>query len=154
LPSPEALELAQLLVHKAEGDESVLDRLLDDVDVPDDVLGFHAQQAIEKRLKAVLAFHEVEYDRTHSIGYLTSLLQHHGINLPAGREQIEELIGAVAEERGITRFVADVLPENRGMLDVFRDGFDAHVALRQGIDTVEFSTSSWRLARERFGSGA
>jgi HEPN domain-containing protein len=90
-PSPEARELALLLVSKAEGDESILDRLLDDSDVPDDVLGFHAQPAIEKRLKAVLAFHEVDYDRTHSIGYLTSLLEHHGIDLPEGREQIEEL---------------------------------------------------------------
>jgi len=61
-------------------------------------------------------------------------------------------IGAVAQERGITHFVAEVLPENRAMLDVFRDGFDAHVALHEGIDTVEFPTSSWRLARERFGS--
>lgn len=39
-PSPEARELALLLVSKAEGDESILDRLLDDSDVPDDVLGF------------------------------------------------------------------------------------------------------------------
>jgi GNAT superfamily N-acetyltransferase len=61
-------------------------------------------------------------------------------------------IGAVAQERGITHFVAEVLPENRGMLDVFRDGFDAHVALHEGIDTVEFPTSAWRLARERFCS--
>jgi GNAT superfamily N-acetyltransferase len=61
-------------------------------------------------------------------------------------------IGAVAQERGITHFVAEVLPENQGMLDVFRDGFDAHVAFSQGVDTVEFPTSSWRLARERFGS--
>jgi hypothetical protein len=48
--------------------------------------------------------------------------------------------------------VAEVLPENRAMLDVFRDGFDAHVAFHEGIDTVEFPTSTWRLARERFGS--
>jgi HEPN domain-containing protein len=103
-PSPEARELALLLVRKAEGDESILDRLLDDSDVPDDVLGFHAQQAIEKRLKAVLAFHEIEYDRTHSIGYLTSLLQHHGINLPAGREQIEELTPWAVAARYEDRF--------------------------------------------------
>ena len=55
MPSPDERELASLLVRKAEGDEAILDRLLDDPDVPDDVLGFHAQQAIEKRLKAVLA---------------------------------------------------------------------------------------------------
>jgi HEPN domain-containing protein len=90
-PSPEAQELALLLVRKAEGDESVLDRLLDDSDVPDDILGFHVQQAVEKRLKAVLALRGIEYDRTHSIGYLTSVLEHHGVDPPDCREQIEEL---------------------------------------------------------------
>jgi HEPN domain-containing protein len=90
-PSPEAQELALLLVRKAEGDESVLDRLLDDSDVPDDILGFHVQQAVEKRLKAVLALRGIEYDRTHSIGYLTSVLEHHAVDPPDCREQIEEL---------------------------------------------------------------
>jgi GNAT superfamily N-acetyltransferase len=65
-----------------------------------------------------------------------------------------ERLTAIAEERGITRLVAEVLPENRLMLDVFRDGFDAHVAFHEGIETVEFPTSSWRLARERFESSA
>jgi GNAT superfamily N-acetyltransferase len=62
-----------------------------------------------------------------------------------------ERIGAVAEQRGITRFVAEVLPENRAMLDVFRDGFDAHIALHEEIDRVEFPTAAWRLGHERFG---
>jgi GNAT superfamily N-acetyltransferase len=61
-----------------------------------------------------------------------------------------ERLASVAEERGITRFVAEVLPQNRPMLAVFRDGFDAHVALRDGSDAVEFPTSAWRTARERF----
>ena len=61
-----------------------------------------------------------------------------------------ERLAAVAEERGITHFVAEVLHQNREMLDVFRNGFDAHFALRDGTDAVEFPTASWRLARERF----
>lgn len=61
-----------------------------------------------------------------------------------------ERLGAVAERHGITRFVAEVLPENRAMLDVFRDGFDARVAWREGVDRVEFPTSAWRTASERF----
>ncbi len=91
MPNPDARELVSLLVRKAEGDEAILDKALDDSDVPDDVLGFHVQQAVEKRLKAVLAFHEIDFDRTHSISYLTSLLEHHGIELPGDREQMENL---------------------------------------------------------------
>lgn len=64
------------------------------------------------------------------------------------------LAGYVAERHGITRFVAEVLPENRAMLDVFRDGFDAHVACREGVDRVEFPTGAWRTASKRFSRAA
>jgi GNAT superfamily N-acetyltransferase len=65
-----------------------------------------------------------------------------------------ERLAAVAEGRGITSFVAEVLPENRAMLDVFRDGFDAQVSFRAGTDMVEFPTASWRLACKRFAEDA
>jgi GNAT superfamily N-acetyltransferase len=61
-----------------------------------------------------------------------------------------ERLANVAEERGIARFLAEVLPGNRAMLAVFRDGFDAHVELRGGSDAIEFPTSAWRTAYERF----
>jgi L-amino acid N-acyltransferase YncA len=61
-----------------------------------------------------------------------------------------ERLAAIAEARGVTRFVAQVLPDNREMLRVFSDGFDARWTFRQGVDEVEFPTASWRLARERF----
>jgi L-amino acid N-acyltransferase YncA len=61
-----------------------------------------------------------------------------------------ERLAALAQARGIKTFVAEVLPENRAMLDVFRDGFDAHVRFHDGTDTAEFPTAAWRLARERF----
>jgi GNAT superfamily N-acetyltransferase len=61
-----------------------------------------------------------------------------------------ERLAAIAEARGISQFVAEVLPENGAMLEVFCDGFDAHVHLRDGTDTVEFPTATWRFARERF----
>lgn len=61
-------------------------------------------------------------------------------------------LAQLAEERGITHFVAEVLAENRAMLDVFREGFDARVVCREGCEErVEFLTSAWRLAQERFG---
>ncbi len=75
-------------------------------------------------------------DRMHGLGLGTILI---------------ERLAAVAEQRGVTRFVAQVLPDNRAMLDVFRDGFDAELSFHDGTEMVEFPTASWRLARERFG---
>jgi hypothetical protein len=91
LPSPETRDFALTLVRKAEQDEAILVRLLGDPEVADEVLGFHLQQAVEKRLKAVLAYHEVDFKRSHSIGYLTSLLAQNGVDLPACCNQIETL---------------------------------------------------------------
>jgi L-amino acid N-acyltransferase YncA len=65
-----------------------------------------------------------------------------------------ERLAAIAEVQGVTEFVAEVMPENRSMLEVFCRGFDAHVRLRDGTDTVEFPTATWRLASERFGAGS
>ena len=62
-----------------------------------------------------------------------------------------ERLAVIAEHQGIPYFVAEVLAENRAMLDVFREGFDARVVHHDGPELrVEFLTSSWRLAQERF----
>jgi GNAT superfamily N-acetyltransferase len=63
-------------------------------------------------------------------------------------------LAAVAEDHGITHLVAEVLPENHAMLDVFRDGFDARVTFHQGTQMVNFPTSARRLAGERFDGRA
>lgn len=66
-----------------------------------------------------------------------------------------ERLAAIAEGRGITYFEAEVLSENRAMLDVFREGFDGRVVHVEGPERrVEFLTSGWRLACERLGSDA
>jgi GNAT superfamily N-acetyltransferase len=62
-----------------------------------------------------------------------------------------ERLAVIAEERGITHFVAEVLSDNHAMLDVFREGFDARVVRHEGPEKrVEFLTSGWHLAHERF----
>jgi ribosomal protein S18 acetylase RimI-like enzyme len=61
-----------------------------------------------------------------------------------------ERLAEIAERRGVSTFVAEVLPDNDAMLDVFRDGFDAEVHRREGSERVEFPTSAWRLAHERY----
>lgn len=42
-----------------------------------DIIGFHCQQAVEKYLKAVLTFHQVEFPKTHDIRALVELLPAH-----------------------------------------------------------------------------
>lgn len=61
-----------------------------------------------------------------------------------------ERLAKVAERRGIVTFTAEVLPENRPMLGVFRDGFDASLTFHEGLDSVRFPTANWRVAGERF----
>ncbi len=58
------------------------------------------------------------------------------------------------EDREISRFFAEVLPENRDMLAVFRDGFAAVTVNGRDVIEVEFPTHSWRAAHARFGAQA
>ena len=92
-------ELARLLMEKAAGDEKILFRLIDDDDIPDDGLGFHAQQAVEKRIKAVLAHNEVAYERTHNIAYLLTLLDGASIPKPDRADDLPNLSPWAAELR-------------------------------------------------------
>jgi len=57
----------------------------------EEIFGFHAQQAIEKALKAWLAWLDVEYPRTHDLSLLLSLLRERG----ADTAPFEDLIGVL-----------------------------------------------------------
>lgn len=92
-------DLAKLLMEKAAGDEKILFRLIDEDDIPDDGLGFHAQQAVEKTIKAVLAHHGVPYERTHNIAYLLKLLDGAGIPKPDNAIDLPNLSPWAAEFR-------------------------------------------------------
>jgi HEPN domain-containing protein len=75
LPGPEHVEVARLLLEKATGDLAALRVLAADPNQADHVVGLHAQQAVEKSIKAVLASREVEIPRTHDLGYLATLVE-------------------------------------------------------------------------------
>jgi len=73
LSAPEHLEVARILLEKASGDLAAVELLAGDDAQADHVIGLHAQQAVEKSLKAVPASRRVEIPRTHDIGYLEGL---------------------------------------------------------------------------------
>jgi HEPN domain-containing protein len=65
---------AESLMHKASHDLIAARAILAAGDAFDTAC-FHAQQAVEKSLKAVLALHEIEYPRRHDVGELLELVK-------------------------------------------------------------------------------
>ena len=59
---------------KAENDLRSAAHLLRMDDCPTETVCFHAQQCVEKYLKALLAAQSVEFPKTHDVGELTALL--------------------------------------------------------------------------------
>lgn len=79
---------ARLLLRKAAQDLAVLDKLIDDPAIDDETLGFHAQQAAEKAIKALLALAGCDYPRSHNIGLLLDLLHSQGIGVPGNADAL------------------------------------------------------------------
>jgi len=83
LPTPEETEAADLFLAKAASDLAAARLLAGDGDQADAVVGFHAQQAVEKALKAVVAVHSLEIPRSHDLRLLIRLLESAETDLPA-----------------------------------------------------------------------
>jgi len=76
-------EYARLLLQRARDDAYVLTQLSEDPESPAWTLGFHAQQAIEKAIKAVLSSKGAEIPHTHDLVWLLELLSETGLDLPS-----------------------------------------------------------------------
>ena len=71
------VEHARQMVILAQRDLKALQGMLDADTFADEIFGFHAQQAVEKALKAWLTIVGVEYPRTHDLEELLDLLEEH-----------------------------------------------------------------------------
>ncbi len=58
---------AVVLARKAEDDAKAMQLLVPNQEISDEIIGFHAQQAVEKWLKAVLGSRGVEFEYTHDL---------------------------------------------------------------------------------------
>jgi HEPN domain-containing protein len=81
-PSPEQVEYAGVLLRRAEGDLQVCRKLADDTDIDDSIIGFHAQQAVEKALKVALVLADAELPLSHDLGFLMRRVREAGIEPP------------------------------------------------------------------------
>ena len=91
--------IAEMLLNSARQDAAACGLLATSTGIGDAVVGFHAQQAIEKSLKAVLSRHNIEFRRTHDLLTLLDLLQDNGLPLPPGADWVDELNPYAVEAR-------------------------------------------------------
>jgi HEPN domain-containing protein len=121
LPTREEIEVAELFLRKAASDLSAARVLARDPDQGDDVVGFHAQQAVEKSLKAVLVVRGFDIPRTHDRDLLARLV------VPGTQDVPSELADAntLSPWAVATRYddIGATL-DRRGALDVAERAFD------------------------------
>jgi HEPN domain-containing protein len=72
---------ARQLLEMANKDHSALSHMLDSVGFSDEVFGFHAQQTIEKALKAWIAARGLVYPKSHDVSALVKILRDDGQDL-------------------------------------------------------------------------
>ncbi len=89
-PKPATPE-AQALLRAASRDWKTVELLLQHHDAPVSSVGFHAQQYLEKVIKAVLVSNAVIFRRTHDLEKLADLLERQGIELPLPKDQLRRL---------------------------------------------------------------
>ena len=83
----QALELLTL----AKRDQAAVYALRASPEVAFAIIAFHAQQCIEKCMKAVLAKNSVTYPRTHDLDDLCELLLASGLDVPFSREVLNDI---------------------------------------------------------------
>jgi HEPN domain-containing protein len=82
MPPHDRLDLARVLLARAIDDETLVRKVSPDTDVADAIVGFHAQQAVEKLIKAVLVARGVPFMKSHALSYLIGLVEENEIEAP------------------------------------------------------------------------
>lgn len=67
MPERDPKAEAAILARKAEDDTKAMQWLASKSEISDEIIGFHAQQAVEKWLKAVLGSRGIEFEYTHDL---------------------------------------------------------------------------------------
>lgn len=82
---------SRILVRKAEEDATAVREFAGNLDIADSIIGFHAQQAVEKWLKALTAARGIRHKPIHDIDRLIELLEKADVELPLDRDRLAAL---------------------------------------------------------------
>lgn len=125
----------------ARKDFDALRGMLDNPLFADEIFGFHAQQAIEKLLKAWLAARAVTFPLTHDLSRLLDLLEENGADVSRFWSLVEYTVfavqaryeaGLLASEAPIDR--SAVIDEVRQLLDMVAAATGLSVGKEAGDD--------------------
>ena len=95
-----------------------------------DTACFHAQRAVEKSLKAVLALHEIEYPRRHDVGELLELVKPLAPEVAQYAEGIINLAPYVVE----IRYEVEFEPSDDQATEAVQTAVDVYELIRQVIE--------------------
>ncbi len=90
LPARRPKEFAERLCRKASEDALAMRELAANPEIADSIVGFHAQQAVEKWLKSIIALRGLPQVRTHDLGRLADIVEADGAQVPGPRDRIDE----------------------------------------------------------------
>ncbi len=79
---------ARVLARKADEDATAVREFAANPEIADGIIGFHAQQAVEKWLKAVTAARGIRHKPIHDIDRLIELLEETDLDLPFDRDRL------------------------------------------------------------------
>ena len=83
--------MADLMLTSAKRDAAAFLALVGNTEIHDSILGFHAQQVVEKAIKTVLFKQGVMVPRTHNIAQLLVTLSDAGISAPPHANALDAL---------------------------------------------------------------
>ena len=116
------VERAKLLLAKARDDEILIEEIISKERIRDEIIGFHAQQAAEKLLKALLMARNIPYRKTHDLRELIDLIRDHDIKFPESLMEIRTLSPFTVEFRYDYLPAEEELPFDRQKaLEMVRD---------------------------------
>lgn len=94
-----AQDLAAQLLRRASEDAAAVSAMLPLESVTDAIVCFHAQQAVEKSLKAVLAAHDIDFPAKHDLRMLIGICEREDLQVPDELAEADLLTPYAAELR-------------------------------------------------------
>ena len=111
------------LIAMAEKDLKALEGMRDAATFADEIFGFHAQQAVEKTLKAWIATQGLEYPLTHNLARLLAILEDEGA-------QVEDFWD-------LTEYTAFAVEFRYGPLDMSQEPLNRPLVVSQVARLIE-----------------